>query len=191
MQSQYYTWRTCFYFQRPTKNKVGSALSVLNLCLASSSSASSVPGWQSARNVSHVVSTTDMRRLSGTRRRHAQNWLTCRPSSSRDSDQTGIITSEFCDIYDTLFSCVLYFYYFVVWIYKVNIFDCHCVLHVGWLVALRIVALAVFQPYSDLEAGDNQSLKFKWRGGESNPRPLAPQAKSLTTRPPPLPLCYM
>ena len=56
-----------------------------------------------------------------------------------------------------------------------------------WLVVLRIyVALAVFQPYRDLEAGDNQSLKFKWRGGESNPGPLAPQAKSLTTRPPPL-----
>ena len=59
---------------------------------------------------------------------------------------------------------------------------------VGWLVVLRIyVALAVFQPYRDLEAGDNKSLKFKWRGGESNPGPLAPQAKSLTTRPPPLP----
>ena len=25
--------------------------------------------------------------------------------------------------------------------------------------------------------------KFKWRGGEGNPGPLAPQAKSLTTRP--------
>ena len=46
-------------------------------------------------------------------------------------------------------------------------------------VVLRIyVALAVFQPYRDLEAGDNQSLKFKWRGGESNPGPLAPQANS-------------
>ena len=46
-----------------------------------------------------------------------------------------------------------------------------------WLVVLRIyVALAVFQPYRDLEAGDDQSLKFKWRGGESNPGPLAPQA---------------
>ena len=57
----------------------------------------------------------------------------------------------------------------------------------GWLVVLKIyVALAVFQPYHDLEAGDNQSLKFKWRGGESNSGPLAPQAKSLTTRPPPL-----
>ena len=52
---------------------------------------------------------------------------------------------------------------------------------VGWLVVLRIyVVLVVFQPYLDLEAGDNQSLKFKWRGGESNPRPLAPQTKSLT-----------
>ena len=40
---------------------------------------------------------------------------------------------------------------------------------VGWLVVLRIyVALAVYQPYRDLEAGDNKSLKFKWRGGESN-----------------------
>ena len=30
----------------------------------------------------------------------------------------------------------------------------------GWLVVLRIyVALAVFQRYRDLEAGDNQSLK--------------------------------
>ena len=56
----------------------------------------------------------------------------------------------------------------------------------GWLVVFRIyVALAVFQPYRDLEAGDNQSLKFKWRGRESNPGPLAPQAKRLTTWPPP------
>ena len=38
---------------------------------------------------------------------------------------------------------------------------------VVWLVVLRIyVAFAVFQAYRDLEAGDNQSLKFKWRGGE-------------------------
>ena len=57
---------------------------------------------------------------------------------------------------------------------------------VVWLVVLGIyVALAVFQPYRDLEAGNNQSLKFKWRTRESNPAPLAPQAKSLTTRPPP------
>ena len=59
---------------------------------------------------------------------------------------------------------------------------------VGWLVVLRIyVALVVFQPHRDLEAGDNQSLKFKWRGGESNPGPLVPQAKILTTQPPLLP----
>ena len=65
-------------------------------------------------------------------------------------------------------------------------FDGHVKL-VGWLVVSRIyVALAVFQPYRDLEAGDNQSLKFKWRGGESNPGPLAPQAKGVTTRPPPI-----
>ena len=57
-----------------------------------------------------------------------------------------------------------------------------------WLVVLEIyVALVVFQPYHNLEAGDNLSLKFKWRGRESNPGPLAPQAKSLTTRSPPLP----
>ena len=31
---------------------------------------------------------------------------------------------------------------------------------IGWLVVLRInVASAVFQPYRDMEAGDNQSLK--------------------------------
>ena len=56
------------------------------------------------------------------------------------------------------------------------------------LVVLRIYVakLAVFQPYRDLEAGDNQSLKLKWRGGEMNPGPLAPQAKILTTRQPPL-----
>ena len=56
---------------------------------------------------------------------------------------------------------------------------------VGWLVVLRIyVATAVFQPYRDLEAGDNQSLKIQVGGRESNPSPLAPQAKSLTTRSP-------
>ena len=53
---------------------------------------------------------------------------------------------------------------------------------IGWLVDLRIyVALAIFQPYWDLEAGDNQSLKLYPRDRESKPRPLAPQAKSLTT----------
>ena len=62
-----------------------------------------------------------------------------------------------------------------------NVFPVHM------LVALKIYfALAVFQPCRDLEAADNQSLKFKWRDGESNPGPLAPQPKSLSTRPPPL-----
>ena len=33
---------------------------------------------------------------------------------------------------------------------------------VGWLVVLRInMDLAIFQPYLDLEAGDNQSLKIQ------------------------------
>ena len=57
-----------------------------------------------------------------------------------------------------------------------------------WLVVLRInVDLAIFQPYLDLAARDNQSLKFNWPGRESNPGPLAPQAKSITTRLPLLP----
>ena len=56
---------------------------------------------------------------------------------------------------------------------------------VGWLVGLLVVlriyvASAVFQLYRDLEAGDNQSLKIQ----VAIPGPLAPQAKSLTTRPP-------
>ena len=49
--------------------------------------------------------------------------------------------------------------------------------------------MSVFQLFCDLEAGDNQSLKFKWRGGGSNPGPLAPQAKSLTTQQPLLLCC--
>ena len=37
-----------------------------------------------------------------------------------------------------------------------------CLILVGWLVVLRInVDLAIFQPYLDLEAGDNQSLKIQ------------------------------
>ena len=36
------------------------------------------------------------------------------------------------------------------------------VVEVGWLVVLRInVDLAIFQPYLDLKAGDNQSLKIQ------------------------------
>ena len=37
-----------------------------------------------------------------------------------------------------------------------------CLRHKIWLVVLRInVDLAIFQPYLDLEAGDNQSLKIQ------------------------------
>ena len=56
---------------------------------------------------------------------------------------------------------------------------------VGWLVILRInVNLAIFQPYLDLEAGGNQSLKIQVARPGIEPRgPLAPQAKSLNTRP--------
>ena len=53
---------------------------------------------------------------------------------------------------------------------------------VGWLVVLGIyVASAVFQPYHDLEAGDNQSLKIQVARPGIKPGPLAPQAKTLTT----------
>ena len=55
------------------------------------------------------------------------------------------------------------------------------ILHYGRVgrVVLRIyIALAVFQPYRDLEAGDNQSLKFKWRGVESNPDLLLRKPKA-------------
>ena len=46
------------------------------------------------------------------------------------------------------------------------------------------VALTLFHSYWDLEAGDNQSLTSQWWDLCSNPVPLAPQAKSLTTKPP-------
>ena len=40
-----------------------------------------------------------------------------------------------------------------------------------WLVVLRInVDLAIFQPYLDLEAGDNQSLKIQVARPEIEPR---------------------
>ena len=56
-----------------------------------------------------------------------------------------------------------------------------------WLVVLKIYdALALFQPYRDLEAGDNKSLKILVERPGIEPGPLALQAKSLTTRQPPL-----
>ena len=65
---------------------------------------------------------------------------------------------------------------------------CNCK-HFAWLlVVLRInVDSAIFQPYIDLEAGDNHSLKIQVARPGIEPGPLAPQAKSLTTRPPLLP----
>ena len=37
-----------------------------------------------------------------------------------------------------------------------------CTILIGWLVVLRInVDLVIFQPYLDLESGDNQSLKIQ------------------------------
>ena len=54
----------------------------------------------------------------------------------------------------------------------------------GWLVVLRTnVALAIFQPYRDLKAGNNQSLKSLRRDRESHPVPLASLIKSVTTVP--------
>ena len=53
----------------------------------------------------------------------------------------------------------------------------------GW-VDLRIFRrFNTIQTYRDLEEGDGHSLKWKWRDPGSNPEPLAPQAKSLTTPP--------
>ena len=57
---------------------------------------------------------------------------------------------------------------------------------IGWLVVLRIyVALVIFKPYRDLEAEDtsSQSLNSQRRDCELKLRPLAPQAKGLTTTP--------
>ena len=45
------------------------------------------------------------------------------------------------------------------------------VIYIGCLVVLRInVNLAIFQPYLDLEAGDNQSLKIQVATGEAGNR---------------------
>ena len=57
----------------------------------------------------------------------------------------------------------------------------------GRLVGFRInVDLAIFllSHISNWKQEITNLWKFKWRGRESNPVPLAAQAKSLTTRPP-------
>ena len=50
----------------------------------------------------------------------------------------------------------------------------------GWLFWRIYVASAVFNPYRDFEAGDNQSLKLKWRGGESNAQAAIKSKMTLT-----------
>ena len=52
---------------------------------------------------------------------------------------------------------------------------------VGWfLVVLRInVDLAIFQPYLDLEAGDNQSLKIQVAGPGIEPRSSCSASQEL------------
>ena len=58
----------------------------------------------------------------------------------------------------------------------------------GWLVVLRIyIDLAIFQPYLDLEAGDNQSLKIQVARPGIKPWSSCSASQSLTTRPPLLP----
>ena len=55
---------------------------------------------------------------------------------------------------------------------------------VGWLVVLRInVDLAIFQPYLNLEAGDNQSLKIQvaWPGIETRSSCSASQELNHST----------
>ena len=51
---------------------------------------------------------------------------------------------------------------------------------VGWLVVLRInVDLAIFQPYLDLEAGDNQSLKIQVARAGIEPRSSCSASQEL------------
>ena len=50
----------------------------------------------------------------------------------------------------------------------------------GWLVVLRInVDLAIFQPYLDLEAGDNQSLKIQEARLENEPQSSCSASQEL------------
>ena len=72
-----------------------------------------------------------------------------------------------------------YFYFTLYWI-----------LMVGWFYLRIYVALVVFQPYRDLEAGHNQSLKIQVARPGFEPGPLDTQAKSLTTQPPLLPTWF-
>ena len=52
---------------------------------------------------------------------------------------------------------------------------------VGWLVVLRInVDLAIVQPYLDLEAGDNQSLKIQVARPGIEPRSSCSASQELS-----------
>ena len=59
---------------------------------------------------------------------------------------------------------------------------------VGWLVVWGLTSIwRSFSHISTWKQEITNLWKFKWRGRKSNPGPLAPKAKSLTTRPPLLP----
>ena len=64
-----------------------------------------------------------------------------------------------------------------------------CLMHLyfgcGWLVVLRInVDLAVFQPYLNLEAGDNSSLKIQVARPGIEPRSSCSASQELPTTTP-------
>ena len=55
-----------------------------------------------------------------------------------------------------------------------------CTGKVGWLVVLKVnVDLAIFQPYLDLEAGDNQSLKIQVERPGIEPRSSCSTSQEL------------
>ena len=57
---------------------------------------------------------------------------------------------------------------------------CHMYQKIDWLVVLRInVDLAIFQPYLDLEAGDNQSLKIQMARPGIEPRSSCSASQEL------------
>ena len=69
-----------------------------------------------------------------------------------------LIQSEFKMAYPSRKKSPLYFNYLL----SVNVLVDYRSTRIGWLVVLGInVDLAIFQPYLDLEEGDNQSLKIQ------------------------------
>ena len=62
---------------------------------------------------------------------------------------------------------------------------------IGWLVVLRInVDLAIFQPYLDLEAGDNQSLKIQVARPGIEPRSSCSASQELNHSATAAPTCW-